>query len=414
MEPVGNSTPVAPSDMGALEHRVAQRRRRRARAWAAAVVTVVLVAGTVGVVEWMGGHATERTPAIEAPATRPSLTQPSLLQPAITQPSATDAGIPFVTPPSSQVTVPTDRDRAPIAVGNGRVWIGTHGGIAAVDPVSLRSIGTVAIDLPTLVIATSPGAVWVLSGSDRGSTAGDDSDQPWYHLTRIDPVTLDVVFEADLPFHSSVRASRLVRLVSSPGVAWVSFRTTIVRIDAATNSVTTMETPGFWIGDIAADDMGLWMTTNGAASASGVESSGVVRLDRTTGEMQAVPGIPNGYRWSIASSGDAAWLIEYVAPGTADETEGGHLVRIDAATLAVTATRMTAIAVVTGGGEVWVQVTEAATVGKVDPATGAVLRSVDISTSGFPGTSDGYTSPPFAIADGQLWSAFRGLQRTTP
>ena len=137
-------------------------------------------------------------------------------------------------------------------------------------------------------------------------------------------------------------------------------------------------------------------------------------VDRTTNETKSIAGVPDGYPWSIASSGDAAWLVEAHADPAARDGAALHLVRIDAATLSVTDTRVDAIAVVAGDGEVWVQVWQAATVGKVDPATGTVVRSVDISTSGSPDTSDGYTSPPFAVAGGQLWSAFLNVQRTTP
>ena len=178
MEPVGNSTPVAPSDMGALEHRVAQRRRRRARAWAAAVVTVVLVAGTVGVVEWTGGHATERTPAIEAPATRPPTTVSRDLA----------LGIPAPTRAREQVQVPWGAPFGePLALGYGRVWVGNEGGAAILDPASMKTIATVAIELPVLSIASSPDGVWILSGSNGYPRLADESDLPPYHLTRIDP-----------------------------------------------------------------------------------------------------------------------------------------------------------------------------------------------------------------------------------
>jgi len=99
-----------------------------------------------------------------------------------------------------------------------------------------------------------------------------------------------------------------------------------------------------------------------------------------------------------------------------------HLVRIDAASFTITASRVPAIAVVAGDGQVWVQAFSSTNgqedarcvVGQVDPATGRLSRTAYVTLGSLPGSSgDGYNNPPFAVADGRIWSASDGLQRTT-
>lgn len=120
--------------------------------------------------------------------------------------------------------------------------------------------------------------------------------------------------------------------------------------------------------------------------------------------------------WSIAATNDAAWLLQ--CNGT------GHscmeLVRIDAVTHAPSAYPMPGMAVVTGDDQLWVQLGDfsgrsgGGVVGAFDPSTGKISETLSVSLGNPPGSSsDGYTYPPFAVADGQVWSAYSGLHRTS-
>jgi hypothetical protein len=210
---------------------------------------------------------------------------------------------------------------------------------------------------------------------------------------------------------SSARANRKIRLAASAGVAWVSYGQTLTRIDAPTGAVTTTKLPWF-VGHVAADASGLWMLTTGGDTPESA-STRVVHVDRESNETGIVADLQNSYPWSIASSGDAVWVVAVYSDPAADPRAPLHLVRIDTSTFAVTATAADVIAVVAGDGQVWVKAASDAVVGQVDPQTGVVFRSVEIGVSGNT-SSDGYTSPPFAIGDGQIWSTPGVIQRTMP
>ena len=113
---------------------------------AAALVAVVVVGE-------IGGVAAAK----KAPPTRPTTTAPRQVA----------LGIPAPTPPRQQVQVPWGSpSREPLALGFGRVWVGSDGGVAVLDPVSMKQIAGVEIGLPVLSIASSPDGVWILSGGN--------------------------------------------------------------------------------------------------------------------------------------------------------------------------------------------------------------------------------------------------------
>jgi len=96
-----------------------------------------------------------------------------------------------------------------------------------------------------------------------------------------------------------------------------------------------------------------------------------------------------------------------------------QLVRIDATTHALRSFPVPGMAVVTGDDQIWVQLGDfsggaGGLVGAFDPSTGKITRTLSVFLGSPPGSSsDGYTFAPFAVADGQVWSAYSGLQRTT-
>ena len=144
-----------------------------------------------------------------------------------------------------------------------------------------------------------------------------------------------------------------------------------------------------------------------------------VHIDAATNKATPIPGLPAGFYWSIATTGDAAWTVAAVDSGSTLQ-----LTRIDAVTHALTTSRIHGIALVAGDGQLWVQVIPPtggsslnyhSLIGQIDTATGQISRTVMISIGEEPGSAgNGYANPPFAVANGQIWSAYNGLQRTTP
>lgn len=405
---LGRSTvehaPLAPSHVEELRARIEHKRRRHARG-VAAVAVVALLACVVITFTVLDTSSHHRRVRVGTPTNPPSTSLPGRA-----------TAFPEPTPPREQVRAELDRTDAPLAVGTDAVWVGTSSGVTAFDRATLHELGHIPMALPVVELSVTPTSVWALTGSTAPATAPEG--YPPYHLTRIDPVTRNVVFESDLPYLSSAPSNRHVRLAAEPDVAWISFGTEVLRIDTATNAMVTISLSGRYAAHIATDETGLWIATNGGDSAE-TAAPQVLRVDASTNAITTVPGVPNGFMWSIASTGDAAWFVEvYVDPGR-DATS--HLVRVDAATLALTAFQVPGIVVIGGDGQLWVRVVESdpasfdqdGIIGLVDPTNGSIVRTVDIAVGG-PGTSDGYINPPFAVVDGQIWSAYRGLERTTP
>lgn len=405
------SPALAPPAVEELRLRHDHRRRRRARRVTGALLGIaVLAASAVTLV----ATRDERDPRPQV-ATRPA--------PPTTTAREIVPGVPRPEPPRDQrrvagsgPTAPPAVAQAPLAVGDGTAWVADASGVAAVDVETMERLGAVPLVLPVVAIATSTDGVWVLSGSNRETSGGerpDDLDP--YHLTRIDPASRAVALDVDLPFPSSRRGHRNVRLAASPGVGWVTFGETLLRIDPATGSLSATDLPGH-AAHIAADGRGVWIVLQGD-NDPGRPPLELVRIDRDADALESV-ALPGGWAWSVASTGDHVWVVEAYA----DEEDGGdprlHLLRIDALTLELEGFAAPVIAVVAGDGDVWAQVVAedgmaTGLLGEVDPVTGKIVRTVAVDVGSVP-TSFGYVSPPFAVTDGSIWSASDGLEHTTP
>jgi hypothetical protein len=386
-----------PTDVAALRQRSARRaRRRRTRLSALVAVAVVLVLGVVG---WrVVGPGDGKRPSVASRPTHP---------PATTTPDPAFAGLPAPGIPSDQERVPLERLRAPMVVAGGKVWVANNSGVDVFDAMTLKRLATVPTDLPVVTIAANGDDVWLVTGDDD---AGDRGESAPYQLLRVDLSTAQVAFDAVLPFvDAGHRSTWNLRLAAGPDVAWVRGGQSIVKVDGSSGQITPI--PFLAGGNIAADRNGLWVPGAG----------GMVHIDGRTNEISPVSSIPAGFMWSVAATDDAAWVIE----ATADRNGGAglDLFRIDAVTHAVTTFVVPGIAVVTGDDEVWVQIYVSSRddtghptglVGHLDPATGKIDRTMHIFLGDVPGSSsDGYTFPPFAVANGQIWSAYSGLQRTS-
>jgi hypothetical protein len=397
---------IAPTDLDALRERAVRRSRRRRTRLSALAVVAVLVGGLV---VWRALAPREtRPPSITGTPTRPPATQPN----------PTAAVVPAPSDPAGIIGVALDRGRAPRAVAGGAVWVAGWSGVEVYDAKTLQPIATVPTDAPVVTMAASSDAVWLVTGDDN---AGDQGEGAPYTLLRIDAASERVVFSDVLPFvDNGHRSTWNLRLAADAGLAWVTFGDTVVKVDASTGDVTPISLQGGHVGNTAADRDGLWVSIDGGTTPQSV-AFGVRHVDGRTNEITAVDGIPNGFMWSIAATDDAAWLVE--AFGDSHGGPGLHLVRIDAATHALSSFVMPAIAVVAGDDQVWVELYRSSAdgrnemsglVGQVDPTTGKIVRTMHMVLGEMPGSaSSGYTFPPFAVAGGQLWSAYSGLQRTT-
>jgi hypothetical protein len=399
------ATTAASTDVAALRERAAARRRRRRTRFSALTIMIVLVVGLVG---WRVLTRDTRRPKIAVPAT----------QPATTQPVSALGDLPAPSNPVDQARVGLDRLGAPMAVADGKVWVANNAGVDVFDPSTLQRIATIPTALPVVTMAASTDGVWLITGDD---TAGDKGASAPYTLLRIDLAGERVVSSNVLPFvDAGHRSSWNLRLAAGSGLAWVTFGNSVLEVDAASGRVTPISLQGRYIGNIAADRDGLWITTDGGDTP---ETSGwaVLHVDGSTGEETFVDGVQFGFIWSIAATDDAAWFLQsYVDP---DGTSAMHLVRVDAATHTLTPFVVPSLAVVAGDGQVWVQLYKSSPdglnqlsqlVGQFDPAAGKIVRTMRIFLGEVPGSSsDGYTFPPFAVVDGQVWSAYSGLQRTT-
>jgi hypothetical protein len=396
---------VAPADVDALRERTIRRRRRRRTQLSALAVVVVLMGG-LGV--WRALEPDDgRAPSIVGTPTRPPVTQAAPV-PAVPAPSE----------PSAIGAVTLDRGRAPMAVVGSAAWVASVSGVDAYDVRTLQRIATIPTDVPVVTMAASADGVWAVSGDDA---AGDQRRGGPYTLLRIDPASDRIAFSVVLPFVDEGRRSTWnLRLAAGPGVAWVTFGDVVLEVDAATGEATTISLENRAVGNIAADRDGLWLSIDGGL-APGVAAFGVVYVDAHTHEITVVDGIPRGFMWGIAATPDAAWLVETFADNNGDPAL--HLVRIDATTHALTPFVVPGIAVVTGDDQVWVQLYESSPdgrnrysglVGQVNPTTGRIVRTMHMILGEAPASaSSGYTFPPFAVAGGQLWSSYSGLQRTT-
>lgn len=391
------STTGAATDVTALRERAAVRRRRRRTRFSVLTVILVLVVGLAG---WRVLAADDRRPpTVGAKPSRPPATTPA------TSSTTAIPGVPAPSIPADQARVALDRLRAPIAVSAGKVWVANNTGIDVFDPTTLHRIATIPTDVPVVTVAANGNEVWLVTGDDD---AGDRGSANPYTLLRVDGTNDRVAWKSVLPFTDhGHRSSWNLRLAAGPGRAWVTFGDSAMKVDAATGDVTPIPLPAF-AGNIAADRDGLWLDAG-------------LHIDGATDEITAIDGIPPGFMWSIAATDDAAWLVE--ATGETDGGAGLKLFRIDAATHAVTPFVVPGIAAVAGDGQIWVQIYSSARddidkptelVGQVDPTTGKITRTLHVFLGDVPGSaSNGYTYAPFAVASGQVWSAYSGLQRTS-
>ena len=404
--------PVPPSPLRQLRSRATARRRHRRVAIASASALVVLGAFVVAVDARSDGRASVTTPAHPQP-------HPTITVAPTARPTPTTLAVPGLVTPHDQVTAPWPRERAPVAVGGGFVWVGTDDGVSAIDPETMETVGEIPTDLPPVILAATGDGLWVLTGSADYPRGSNDSDLPPYRLLLVNPASRRATLDVELPFRSSFPASRNVRMAASAGQTWVAQGSQLVRVDARTGAVEGVDLGGQYVGHLAADDNALWVVSAGT-TGRGVAQAGLLHVEAGTHTVQGVPGIAPGQIWDVASSGDTVWVASVVVDQGSPRVA---LSRVEKASWAITRYDLPAISIVSGGGRLWAQLSTGdrqsltdpgGAVSEIDLTSGSVIRSIRIAPSD-PGQSAGYTAPPFAIDEqGRIWTAAKGVQRTTP
>jgi streptogramin lyase len=238
-----------------------------------------------------------------------------------------------------------------LAVGFGRVWARTGGGVVALDPrtrgVACSPVAAETGDdlLFVHTVTVGGGFVWA-AGHGR--------------LTRIDPGTCRRVGAA-----MAVGRSPLSIAVGS-GAVWVVNvrRSTIVRVDIASGALTRLVYPGHSLWDVSVGNGSVWATSIAPGSGS------VLRINPGTGVLVGRP-IPVGQTPMPLTSGvGAVWV------GNADDKT---VTRIDQrsgarSTLPVPITPFTLVA---DARAVWAGDNQGRVV-RIDPQTGRVGRSIRV------------------------------------
>ena len=159
------------------------------------------------------------------------------------------------------------------------------------DPVTLHRVGHVPVVRPVLELASSSDGVWVLSGRDETFERPPHALEP-YRLERINPATLRVEFSKNLPYDDSYQSDEQIRLVAAPGTAWIAFGSTVVRVNTRTGDMTSISLSGRYEANIAADNTGLWVETDGT-NGRNVQDAPLVHIDASTNTVTTVPGSPS-------------------------------------------------------------------------------------------------------------------------
>jgi hypothetical protein len=377
---------------------------------AATVVLLLAVGGVIFAATRYSSPARVDIPPQRDPTTSTLSTPTTTGAPtAVAPPSATPDGTAIDTASTGP---------APFVVADGTVWVATptdsrcrSGRLTGFDAITLKTRGSVEIALCPVGISSSSDGIWVLSQPFDGTP---------FHLTLVDPATLQVGLEASVPGRPMGGANPGVHLTATPGSAWVAQATNgqpeLDRI-SLTGAVTPISLPTDAYRLAATPDT-VWVAAFGGGE--------LFRVDPATNEVDSIAIAPGGvgYTWSLTANHDAAWAtVVYQDVGATSPSP--HLVRVDAASSAVTAYPIPAMSIAAGTGQLWAQVyangianpnyqAQQYDVAQIDPTTGQVTGTI---TAPVPKTF-GYPSggPTIAIGSGYVWTddANGRITRTVP
>jgi DNA-binding SARP family transcriptional activator/streptogramin lyase len=235
-----------------------------------------------------------------------------------------------------------------VALGEGSVWVGNtdERTLLRIDPHSRVVVDTIGLGVPPSGVTVGGGSVWVVS---RAANV----------VLQVDPTLNEVVATIDLPDKAVDLACCPHQVAFARGALWVSFWSSLVRIDPAKRKV--VRTPFGYVRWIAATDRALWAVT-------GIEADRVQRLEPLGDAMRLGPDQASGGLKGIAATERDVWTHSFRGTLSRIEAETSRL-DISAAlgrmVYGFAATR-DSLWVVTLSGEVV----------RIDPVTGRRLKKL--------------------------------------
>ena len=195
--------------------------------------------------------------------------------------------------------VPVSRPASVLAVGAGSIWLTSFPGdtVTRIDPVTNTVTGSVSLapsGLGPIGITVFGGYVWV---------ANHDGD-PTSSVTKVDPVTLNIV---DVIPVSSQSFAGATKIVSALGSLWtnVPSMNAVVRIDPTTDAVTATIPSRGACADMAGNDQGVWVANDGGSGCQG-GYPGISRIDPNGNAVTAMLNA-GGQTDALALDGGTLW-----------------------------------------------------------------------------------------------------------
>jgi YVTN family beta-propeller protein len=275
------------------------------------------------------------------------------------------------------IALPSPRD---VTSAFGSIWVsnGPAATVTRLDPGTAAVQAVVHVPDPASVLSAGDGALFVTS-------------YPGNSLTRIDPATNRATKTISL----ASAGSGPVGVVAADGYVWVGDHdgtpvTSVAKVDPQTMKIIDV----IAVGDDS--QAGPQWVVGGAGSiwTDVANLNAVVRIDPRTDRVQATISIPQGCGAEMVATDDAVWVANGGGDGCATA-----VYRIDPRTNTVAQTipmdgdtGMLAL----GPGGLWFG-SSPATLGRIDPAAGAVTGRMEI-----PGAPFGA-----AVAGGSVWISDR-------
>jgi hypothetical protein len=199
---------------------------------------------------------------------------------------------------------------APVAVaaGSSGIWVSvpsdgsmSNDQLVRIDPTTNEVVASIPTDVPVTHVAVGPGAVWAVGADSQGPV-----------LLQISPEENRIV--ARIPgVGAPIATDSLGNLWGSPvqdsGDA-------LVKIDAATNSVTSTIPLKNSIYDIASSGDSVWVLTANSENATVGNDAELIRVDASTGRVIATIRFEASYV-TLAAGPDIVWLPGSTASGSA-------------------------------------------------------------------------------------------------
>ena len=262
-----------------------------------------------------------------------------------------------------------------VVFGSGALWTANLDDqtISRVDPATIRVQRVIPVGGPPTGIAAAGGSLWVVQSNANPDVNAASS----ISVAQIEP-------EYD-SISSSVRIGNVIP--NGPGAVagwgnsiWVAPSTGLLtRLNAVTGAVTQRLDPNASPGGIA-------LTSDGAIWLTDSEADEVVRID-PTGLMTPIP--VGNTPTSIAAGAGAVWVVDSL-----DDA----VVRIDPDSQSVTETIPVGdspAGIAVGDESVWVANAGDGTVTRIDPATGRIQATIRV----------GGSPTALTVADGRVWVA---------